>query len=214
MMIGAFRKTVLAAVAAVAFVSYATEEQVLYWMVQEDARAYNNVTGVYTPIRDFFSAYASENGVDNEFGARVRVIGGGGDVFLDLYDAAMGGTLPDSGQFGVGFSTVDGVWGAGSVVGNQSLLGDVGSPEYSFMVELGNYVWDDSTETLSWVTVAASERMDYSSLGDYIHPTFSTGVPGMMVWTPTFFTIVPEPSALLLLLIGGGMISLKRRRFP
>ena len=41
---------------------------------------------------------------------------------------------------------------------------------------------------------------------------FSTDVPSMMVWTPTFFTIVPEPSALLLLLIGGGLISLKRRR--
>lgn len=61
------------------------------------------------------------------------------------------------------------------------------------------------TETLSNFPVLV--RISESGI-----PAFSTDVPSMMVWTPTFFTIVPEPSALLLLLIGGGLISLKRRR--
>ena len=184
---------------------------VLYWMIDANASVQTE-GGMTATIGDFFSTYGTSG--DSSFAARVRVTGGNitEDTFLDLYYSD--GTI-ESGLFGVEFDdTGSGYWGAGVPAGNQSSVGDfsAGSPEYSFIVELGNVVWDESTQTASWTTVAASAATAYSSLDDFIHETFNLNPGATAVWTPTSFVAVPEPSSGLLVAIGFALIALRRKR--
>ena len=88
--------------------------------------------------------------VDTTLAARVRVVGGEltEDVFLDIY-------LEESerweGDFGIDFSDPgSGYWGVGNPTGMQGPLSRFSSAEYSFMIEIGNYDWNND----SWTTVA------------------------------------------------------------
>ena len=202
------RITAFAAALLVAGVSFA-EEDVLYWMIDSNASITTDAgSGSTATIKSFFEnigTYFPDISVDSSaFAARVRVTGGDitEDTFLNLYIPGYG---VDSGE--VEFSDVGGYWGAGVPTGNQSPLGDYGSPEYSFMIELGNI---DSSD--NWTTVATGAATSYSSLGDYIHATFDINPGQLAVWTPTQFTAVPEPSGGLLTLMGVALLALRRRR--
>ena len=208
MRFGIFKMAAYAAVALTAGVASAGDD-ILYWMVDNSATVEKD--GVTTPITSFFNNYDAPEG--SAFAARVRVTGGdiqdGQDVFLDLYipgsDVDEGG-----GAWGVEFSDAGGYWGAGVPTGNQSPSGDfsAGTPEYSFIVELGNI---DSSD--NWTTVATSASATYSSLGDYIHETFDINPGQIAVWTPTTFTVpVPEPSSGLLMAMGLALLALRRKR--
>ena len=146
-----FKIAAYAAVALMAGVASAGDD-VLYWMV--DGSATVEKDGVTTPITSFFENYGAPEG--SAFAARVRVTGGdiqdGQDVFLDLYIPGSG-VDEGGGAWGVEFSDAGGYWGAGVPTGNQSPSGDfsAGTPEYSFIVELGNI---DSSD--NWTTVATS----------------------------------------------------------
>ena len=202
------RFAALAAGILTAGISFA-DEQVLYWMINGNATV-QKWDGTSVNVSDFFAEPGVAAPDSTGFAARVRVIGGdipnGADRFLDVYIPGYGVDV-GGGQYGVDFTNEGGYWGAGVPTGNQSPVGAYGSPEYSFVVELGNFDSDDNWTTVAWGAAAA-----YNSLGDYTHTTFDLNPSSMMVWTPTFFTIVPEPSSLLLLLIGGGMFALRRRR--
>ena len=149
---GVFRIAALAA-AIFAAGSLSAAEEVLYWMVGDDATV--NDHGTYSSVSDFLPTETD----DSWSAARIRVTGGDivGDVFLDVYDTD--GTLQvGSGALGIAFGdTGSGYWGAGVPTGNQSPLGGYAgtSPEYSFIIELGNVSWDGNAA--SWVeTVAVS----------------------------------------------------------
>ena len=124
-------------------VSSAGENDVLYWMIDSTA-AVEQQDGTTVSVSDFFGGYTSS--ADSSFAARVRVTGGGvpEDTFLSLY-------VPESGvlngELGVDFDTVGDYWGAGVPDGNLSPLSaadySVGSPEFSFIIELGNVAWDE-----------------------------------------------------------------------
>ena len=184
------------------------DEAVLYWMVDDTATvndhgtSYNIATFLPPETEDSWSA------------ARIRVTGGDitGDVFLDVYDSD--GTLQvGAGALGIAFGdSGSGYWGAGVPTGNQSPLnGYTGTnPEYSFIVEIGNVVWSE-TDGASWVTVAVSPATTYSDVSRYIHPSFDLNPTAGEAWTPTAYT-VPEPSSGLLVLIGGALLALRRRR--
>ena len=82
-----------------------------------------------------------------------------------------------------------------------------GSPEYAFVIELGNY--DGS----NWATLAVSETATYADLSangniitssDY-NPQFATP------WMPTAY-VVPEPTSGMLVLVGAALLALRRRR--
>ena len=207
MRFGIFKMAAYAAVALTAGVASAGDD-VLYWMVDSSATVEKD--GVTTSVSSFFENYGAPQ--DSAFAARVRVTGGniqeGQDVFLDLYIPGYG-LDEGGGAWGVEFSTAGGYWGAGVPTGNQSPSGDfsAGTPEYSFIVELGNI---DSSD--NWTTVATSAATAYSDLGDYIHQTFDINPGQLAVWTPTQFTAVPEPSGGLLTLMGVALLALRRKR--
>ena len=195
------------------FVSDAGDD-VLYWMV-DDTATVSWWTGKDTQtsgsVSSFFDSYGAAEG--SAFAARIRVTGGdiqdGDDVFLDLYIPGYGLDV-GGGEYGVEFSTVGGYWGAGVPTGNQSPSGNysAGSPEYSFIVELGNI---DSSD--NWTTVAWTEPASYASLGAYIHETFDINPSSMAVWVPTSFaTPIPEPTSGLLTAIGFALLALRRKR--
>ena len=208
---GFFRIAALAAAILTAGASSAEGNDVLYWMVDDSATINRwwsdgaGDAGDYS-IGQYFSSFYPEG---SEFAARVRVTGGDitGDTFLQLYYP--GGTI-DDGEFGVDFENAGGgYWGAGVPTGNQSPSQDysAGSPEYSFIVELGNIVGDE------WTTIATSEASTYSELkNDYIHPTYDMTPSAWQIWTPTSFTAVPEPSGGLLTALGLALLALRRRR--
>ena len=208
MRVGLFKIAACLAVALTAGVASAGDD-VLYWMVDNSATVEKD--GVTSSISSFFESYDAPDG--SAFAARVRVTGGdiqdGQDVFLDLYIPGYG-LDEGGGEYGVEFSEVGGYWGAGVPTGNQSPSGDfsAGTPEYSFIVELGNIDASDN-----WTTVATSASATYSSLGDYIHETFDINPGQIAVWTPTTFTApVPEPSSGLLMAVGLALLALRRKR--
>ena len=208
MRLGLFKKAACAAVALTAGVASAGDD-VLYWMIDNSATVEKD--GVTTSITSFFENYGAPEG--SAFAARVRVTGGdiqdGQDVFLDLYIPGYG-VDTGNGDLGVEFGDVGGYWGAGVPTGNQSPSGDfsAGTPEYSFIVELGNIDAQDN-----WTTVATSASATYSSLGDYIHETFDINPGQIAVWSPTTFTApVPEPSSGLLMAVGLALLALRRKR--
>ena len=198
------RMAALIAAILTAGVATAGENDVLYWMI--DGSATVEKDGETSSVADFFDNYAAPEG--SAFAARVRVTGGNitEDTFLDLYVPGYG-VDTGNGDLGVNFSEVGGYWGAGVPTGNQSPIGDYGSPEYSFMIELGNI---DSSD--NWTTVATGAATRYSSLGDYIQPTFSIDPGTLPAWTPGQFTAVPEPSGGLLTVIGLALLALRRKR--
>lgn len=204
------RIAALAATILTTGVVSAGESDVLYWMIDGNASITTDAgSGSTATIKSFFENIGTyfpdiSTGEGSAFAARVRVTGGDitEDTFLNLYIPGYG---VDSGE--VEFSDVGGHWGAGVPTGNQSPLGDYGSPEYSFMIELGNI---DSSD--NWTTVATGAATSYSSLGDYIHATFDINPGQTAAWTPGQFTAVPEPSGGLLMLMGIALLALRRKR--
>ncbi len=206
------RLTRIAALAAALLTTGAAlaEEDVLYWMVDSSATIDRWWNGTSISISD--QAALCPEGSD--FAARIRVTGGniqeGQDVFLDLYIPGYGIDV-GGGAYGVEFGDAGGYWGAGVPTGNQSPSGDysAGTPEYSFIVELGNIDADDN-----WTTVATSAARTYSSLynDNYIHETFDLNPGTLAAWTPIVFTAVPEPSCGLLTALGLALLALRRKR--
>ena len=200
---------ITAFVAALLTVGVASaEEDVLYWMIDSSATVEKD--GVTSSVSSFFDNYGAP--ANSAFAARVRVTGGniqeGQDVFLDLYVPGYG-VNTGNGDLGVEFSDTGGYWGAGVPTGNKSPIGaySAGSPEFSFIVELGNI---DSSE--NWTTIATSAAATYSSLAANIHQTFDINPGQTAVWTPGSFQAVPEPSGGLLTLMGVALLALRRRR--
>lgn len=187
-------------------VSFAGENDVLYWMVDDSAKV-TKWDGSEMSVSEFFDSYGAAEG--SAFAARIRVTGGDitEDTFLDLYIPGYGLDV-GGGEYGVEFSQVGQYWGAGVPTGNQSPSGDfsAGSPEYNFVIELGNI---DSSD--NWTTVAWSAAASYSSLAAYIHESFGLNPSTMAVWVPTAF--VPEPSGGMLTALGFALLALRRRRF-
>lgn len=206
--------TIFAVLAAGIFatdVSSAGESDVLYWMIDSSATV-DQPDGTTVSVSDFFGGYTSS--ADSSFAARVRVTGGGitEDTFLSLYVPEVG---THDGELGVDFDNVGGYWGAGVPDGNQSPLSaadySVGSPEFSFIIELGNVAWDNDGGT--WTTIATSGAAEsYQSLANYIHQTFDLSPGQSAAWTPTQFQAVPEPSGGLLVLLGAALLALRRKR--
>lgn len=103
----------------------------------------------------------------------------------------------------------------GALAGGKStemataLLGD-GTTDYtgwSFFIELQNY--DDANN--QWYTSGRSDNIAYNDIKSRIFSTANPIAPGMIsVVSPDVH--VPEPTSGLLMLLGGALLALRRRR--
>ena len=162
--------------------------EVLWWMVEEDDENPQRVVDWYgTP------ATISEIGADS---ARLRAQDASGTVtYLDFYVLD-----PDTGEF----EQWPGQEGAGIPVWAYADVG--GMESYSFAVELGN--WENG----EWVkTLVTSETIPYDNLRSHIKEWDGIESIDSFAWIPAAYA-VPEPSSGLLVLLGGALMALRRRR--
>ena len=166
--------------------------EVLWWMIGDN---YSSIEGTAT---DGTTMTAGELKVTD---ARVRYEGTDGSKgYLKLYGLDEGGNV----------YSLDGVAGVGLPAEYFADLSGLSGTSYSFVLELGN--WKEG----SWVhTSMESQAASYESLVANKHisqwhettPTYGTP------WKPTTgYTVVPEPSSGLMLLVGGAFLMLRRRR--
>ena len=92
------------------------------------------------------------------------------------------------------------------------IVTDYASPEWSFAIELGSY------DTGDWTTLASSATLTYQQLASgegsgtsYITTYDPQSLTVTVGWAPTTYN-VPEPSSGLLVLIGAGLLALRRGR--
>ena len=166
--------------------------EVLWWMIGDN---YSSIEGTAT---DGTTMTAGELKVTD---ARVRYEGTDGSKgYLKLYGLDEGGNV----------YSLDGVAGVGLPAEYFADLSGLSGTSYSFVLELGN--WKEG----SWVhTSMESQAASYESLVANKHisqwhettPTYGTP------WKPTTgYTVVPEPSSGLMLLVGGAFLMLRRRK--
>jgi hypothetical protein len=87
-------------------------------------------------------------------------------------------------------------------------LSGLSGTAYNFIIELGNY------SNGSWTKSMESAAASYQTLADNRHITkweLMNGSYGTR-WNPQAYSVVPEPNSGLMLLVGGALLALRRRR--
>ena len=194
-----FRKFSCLALAALAFLSVNAAEDygALLWMVSGDSTV-NRFGTIYT-IEEFNAATSFKHGQIESARIAATPTAGGDVVYLYMYD----GTTPDPywDSIDLEFDTPgkeDVTWASFA-----ALDGD--PADYSFAIELGYWTEDWTI----WNIEALSDKQAYADLQNFISSSV-IATPGYDPWNPGAYTI-PEPSAGLMLLIGFGFLSLRRK---
>lgn len=168
--------------------------EVLWWMVGEN---YESITGKTTDGSGK-TMTAKDLKVSD---ARVRYQDASGTTlgYLKLYGLDENGNV----------YSLDGVAGVGLPAEYFADLSGLSGTSYSFVLELGNWVGGDWVHTSMESQAASYESLVANKHISQWHETTPTyGTP----WKPTNFTVVPEPSSGLMLLVGGAFLMLRRRR--
>lgn len=166
--------------------------EVLWWLVGSD---YGSIEG--TSLRDGTKMTAKDLGVTD---ARVRYQNDTGEVgYLTLYGLGTDGRV----------NVLEGAAGVRLPAEYFGSLSGLSGTSYSFVLELGNYSNGQWTHTsmesaaVSYDTLVANKHIT-----KWHETTPSYGTP----WKPTGYTVVPEPTSGIMLLVGGALLMLRRRR--
>jgi hypothetical protein len=173
--------------------------EVLWWTIGTD---YESISGksvvdgtVYTAgelkVTDARIRY--ESTVDGSTGY-LTMLGLNDDGTVSVYDGSAG----LGGEFGMGVPA--------EYFGS---LGALSGTSYNFVLELGNY------SNGKWVhTSMESEKISYAELlADNHISAWDNKLPvDGSPWSPSTYVVVPEPANGLLLLVGGAMLMLRRKR--
>lgn len=200
--------TILAALACGILLNiFPARGDMLWWTVNGDAM----IDGL--PSISSFLSIVPDDDLHNPAG-RVKLSGGGlaEPVYLDnLFSDPETDTyyLDEGGGY-------LGVW-----------IGDTGSPYYGveyqqshfptelgtemlFSIELGRMDWDDDTYMSGkFEVLAESDKYTYEMVKDHMYPLSDLNPP-VTDWMPMNYYSVPEPSSSLLLLVGIGLLALRR----
>lgn len=171
--------------------------EVLWWLVGDD---YQSIVGT---AEDGTQTTAGELGVTD---ARLRYDAADGTSgYLTLFGVNDDGSVSKyDGSAGLG-----GEYGMGLPAEYFGSLTGLSGASYSFVLELGNYIdgkWARTSmesESVSYGTLLANNHI---TAWDSTTPLY--GSP----WSPSSYTVVPEPSCAMLLVMGGALLALRRRR--
>ena len=75
----------------------------------------------------------------------------------------------------------------------------------TFYIEVANY------ENGAYNVVDTSSPISYSNLADYVHSSMQT-ISSVTAYTGAQYSVVPEPTSGLMLLMGMALVALKRKR--
>lgn len=187
----------------------AEDESVLWWMFDEDTSIKDiNGSGATFTIDTLVGRGDAEGKTVNA----IRIGAYKGDELLGYLTINDGG--PDGGNnlsyYSVPTEDFDSggqSWDAGPTYANLGSYATTAG--VSFMIELGN--WDASLGAgKEWQILAHSDPGTMESLKNFIHVA-DYDIQGTLAWTGGSYS-VPEPSSGLLILIGAGLLALRRRR--
>lgn len=192
--------------------SFTCNGDTLYWMVKDDP-VMPIVTLERTDGTETFLCSYIQPG-DDSYSVRIRVVGNGSSSILPIYDgvgwvdgttgAWIGHDLASEGGSG---------WFTSGIL--ASTLENYDESSLLFLMEIGEYLYDENSDEGFWVrTIAQSDPKTREELARFTHPG-GVAVPSD-IWSPTkFYEIgggVPEPSSAILIMLGIGILSLKRRK--
>ena len=177
------------------------DDAVLYWMVQDPLIVSRDGTQEW--YIDEWNEERSDKAID---AARVRVVDAGGEYYyLDLL-AQYGESNTTLKPTGISVLEVTGDSEFGYFAGPAwADVSQYNSDGWSFQMELGHY--DDSGE---WTVSVATDTQSWKTMRQHINESLVFD-PGVIHWAPEAF-VAPEPTSGLLLLFGGAMLALRRRR--
>ena len=200
----------------VCVLAFASFGDVLWWMVDDSA----TVDG--RNVHSFVSSYGIWTEVDpdsgEEFsgynvGARVKMTfaDGRSETLPIVYPDFPGETsdyvefFDGGGHNASGFGT--GEWATSSPFSHEMLA------ETLFQIQLGELTWNEALNVFDWSTLAESDPVAKSMLSDHIFEGPAWNTPANSQWIPTDFHTIPEPNSGLLILVGFGILCLKRKSY-
>lgn len=194
---------------------------VLYWQLTDEARVDGDL------IQDYLVPYPSTE--DSWPAARIKLVTV--DGYSKILPIDFGDGVSEDGYLGAELFDWDSGWGTGRPTGWQSetgyntilriqdeITGDTTTIDYPpevmealFIMELG-YNEPNSVGDYVWKTLAESTPEIYKELvNEHMYRPGDVNTPSATPWTPMVFHTVPEPTTFLLLLLGFGILALRRK---
>ena len=166
--------------------------EVLWWMIGEN---YGSITGTTEDGKTTMTA--AQLGVTD---ARIGYEDASGNrTYLTLYGIDDQGTV----------HALEGAAGVGLPAEYFADLSGISDLGYSFVLELGH--WENN----QWINTSMEASATYQELvaGKHISNWDNTAPTYGTPWTPSNFSVVPEPSSGLMVLVGTALLMLRRKRF-